>query len=275
MRFRKLAVLVLSAACLLPVWGQTALRFGIFPVYDAKTTIRLFQPIADRLAEAIGRPVTLVSSPDGKVFRERALAGSYDIMWSNNAVYLALRENGMVSVIARGEPSFRGMVVVLKDAPYASVSDLKGARIVAVSPESVAGFLFLRKLFLNAGMDIYKDTSLSFSSKVESIPFLVVNGKADAGVFVEDLYMRSPTYDAAMARLRILVKSPPIPQFPFVVKKGMDASTVQTLKETLSGIDGSSEEERSFLYELKLDRFMSADDASYDAFSIFYKEMQS
>jgi phosphonate transport system substrate-binding protein len=209
------------------------------------------------------------------VFKERALAGSYDIVWANNAVYLALREKGMVSVIARGEPSFRGMVVILKDAPYTVVSDLKGARIAAVSPESIAGFLFLKKLFANEGMDIYSDSTLSFASKVESIPFLVVNGKADAGVFVEDLYLRSPTYDAAMARLRILVKSPPIPQFPFAVKKSMDPGLVKALEKALSEFDGSTEDERSFLYELRLDKIITADDASYDEFSVFYKEMQS
>ncbi len=206
------------------------------------------------------------------MFKERALAGSYDIVWANNAVYLALREKGMVSVIARGEPSFRGMVVILKDAPYTVVSDLKGARIAAVSPESIAGFLFLKKLFANEGMDIYSDSTLSFASKVESIPFLVVNGKADAGVFVEDLYLRSPTYDAAMARLRILVKSPPIPQFPFAVKKSMDPGLVKALEKALSEFDGSTEDERSFLYELRLDKIITADDASYDEFSVFLKK---
>ncbi|MBN2875439.1 MAG: phosphate/phosphite/phosphonate ABC transporter substrate-binding protein [Spirochaetales bacterium] len=249
---------------------SAALRFGVYPIYDAKTTIRIFQPLADYLAEATGREVRLVSADSGQAFLERAMAGSYDLVWGNFVVYLKLHEAGIATAVARGTPPFRGMAVVSRDSPYRSVHDLAGTRIVAVSRESLAGYLFLARMLENEGLDIDTDATVTFAPRVESIPFLVDNGKADVGVYVEDLYQRSPAYDQVMTRLRVIARSPPIPQFPFAVSLALDTPFREALGRALGDLDGSDDFERTFLRELRIDRVERADDASYDEFRAYY-----
>ncbi len=252
----------------------TELRFGVFPFYDAKTTIRVFQPLAGYLSSELGQPVRLVSAESRDSFLAHALAGSYDLLWTTNEVYLILRDRGAASALARGEPSFHGIVVVRADSAYRGVADLAGARIAAVSPQSVAGFLFLRGLFADLGLDVYEDAEVGFPAKIESIPFLVLTGRADAGVFVEHKYDGSAAYEKAMHSLRVIARSVPIPQFPFLAASGLDPGAAAAARAALARIDGSNGFERAFLDELGIERVVAVGDDAYDEFSAFYRTMR-
>ncbi|MBN1243392.1 MAG: phosphate/phosphite/phosphonate ABC transporter substrate-binding protein [Spirochaetales bacterium] len=252
---------------------EEAIRLGIFPVYDSRTTIRIFQPLAAYLEAETGHPVRLVSAPDRETFMARARSGAFDLMWLNNAGYLSLSSAGMAYAVARGEPSFRGVAVVAADSPIRTVAELRGKRLACVSPDSVAGYLFMRIAFAEAGMDIEKDAFVDFPARVEAIPFLVIEGKADAGVFADDTYARSPVYEATKDRLRVIASSPELPQFPFCARAGLDASLAGAIREALDAIDGDTALERSFLVELKLGRIRSATDSDYDAFRLFYAKL--
>ncbi len=252
---------------------RAELRLGIFPVYDAKTTIRIFQPLAAYLEGRLGLPVRLVSASDRETFVSRALEGDFDLMWINNAGYVRLHAARKATVVARGEPSFRGLALVAVDSPIRTVADLKGKRLACVAPDSVAGYLFMKVAFAEAGMDIMKDAVVEFTARVEAIPFMVIEGKADAGVFAEDTYARSSFYESTKDRLRVIARSPEIPQFPFVVRTGLDPALALAISAALGDVDGDSPVERSFLEELKLERIRAADDSDYDEFRAFYGKL--
>lgn len=275
------AIALALALCLphSPSSGQTAttgptvseLRFSAFPVYDAKTTIKIFQPFADYLADALGRPVRLVSAPNRAVFMERALAGEYDVLWVHNQGHIQLFEAKAATVVAGGAPPFRGIAVVRSDSPIRTVADLKGKRITAVAPDSLGGYLFLKPLFAQAGLRFPDDASFEFAPRIEVIPFQVLEGKADAGVFSEDTYAASPAYASTRDQLRVLASSDPIPQFPFMVRSGLDAALAVRIGEALGAIDGDTDRERALLDSLKVERISRMDDASYAAFRAFYR----
>ncbi len=253
--------------------AQEPLRLGIVPIYDAKTTIRIFQPLAVYLQQTLARPVKLVSAPSMEMFIDRAADDQYDVLYVHISGYLTLSAAGKISIVARGEPPFHGIAIVRADSPYRSISDLKGARIAAVSKASLAGFVFMRVLFEEAGMDIYRDAAVSFTNRVEAIPFMVINGKADVGLFAEDTYARSSVYEATKDQLRVLARSVDIPQFPFAVRTTMDKTQRERIQSALAAIDGSSEFENNFLRELKLDRLVAADDGDYAEFRDYYQKL--
>ncbi len=58
----------LLAALPLPLQAEDELTLGVFPRRSAKVTTTLFQPLADHLAGALGRPVRLIASKDFKAF---------------------------------------------------------------------------------------------------------------------------------------------------------------------------------------------------------------
>jgi len=266
---------VLVAMSVAPLYAQTqeSLRLGIVPVYDAKTTIRIFQPLATYLQQTLQRPVKLVSAPNFKIFTERVAAGAYDVLYISNNGYLALSAAGKIRAVACGQPPFHGIAVIRADAPYVSIADLRGTRIAAVSEDSLAGFIFMRLLFKHAGMDIYTDATVSFANRIEAIPFMVINGKADVGLFAEDTYARSSVYEATKDKLRVLARSMDIPQFPFAVRSDLDPVLTGKIQAAFAGIDNSSEFGKNFLLELKLDSLALADDGDYQEFRTYYQEV--
>jgi len=266
-------LLIAGLVSSVPGQAQEPLRLGIVPIYDAKTTIRIFQPLAAYLQQTLNRPVKLVSAPNLKTFIDRAADDQYDVLYVHIYGYLTLAAARKISVVARGEPPFHGIAIVRTDSWLRSIPDLKGARIAAVAEESLAGFIFMRVLFQEAGMDIYRDASVSFANRIEAIPFMVINGKTDVGLFAEDTYARSSVYEATKDQLRVLARSVDIPQFPFAVRTNMEKSQLERIQSALAAIDGSSEFESNFLQELKLARLVAATDGDYADFGDYYQKV--
>lgn len=255
----------------LPVQAAEPLRFGVASIYDVKSTLALFQPCADILTEALGRPVRVVTAEDINSFIQRAASGDYDFVWITIYGYMELQEQAGWEILASGRPEFRGIAVVRTDSAIQTPADLKGARVAAVSPRSFGGYLFLRPLVKEAGLSMDTDMSVSFHDSVQSLPFLVVNGKADVALFGEDSYARSPVYNSTKDQLRVIAVSPPIPQFPFAAAPDLPPDIKDGLRETLGSISGRDERERTFLKGLVLERMAPAKDEDYAGFLAFYK----
>lgn len=131
-----------------------------------------------------------VTAPTRELFNKRTIEGKYDIIWKCNACYLKIHEKAGYIVIARGNPSFHGVVIVREDSDSNKLEDLKGKKIAAVGSHSIAVYLFLKNKLLDLGLEATKDFSVEFFGKSESIPFLVYNKRFDVGEFSEDVFKR-------------------------------------------------------------------------------------
>ncbi|MBB6479215.1 phosphate/phosphite/phosphonate ABC transporter substrate-binding protein [Spirochaeta isovalerica] len=254
------------------LFSQTVLKMGLFPIYNAKTMIRLFAPIAQKLEEDTGYSIQLLSSPDKADFNNKTLNGYFDISWTNNSCYQEAREKGIICAVARGTPAFRGIVMVRKDSGIDSIEQLKGKKIGAIGPYSLAGYLFLKNDLIDAGIDINRDCLLEFNLKPEAIPFRVHDGVYDAGVFSEDTLIGSPLFESIRDDMKIIHSSIPIPHFPFTVKTDMDPVLRNSIQRSLNGISHESETFREILDDLNLEKIMAVDDSDYDEFVEFYRK---
>lgn len=165
--------------------------------------------------------------------------------------------------------------MVRKDSGIGSIEDLKGKRIAAANPYSIAGYLFLRNELSKIGISPPKDVTFDFFGFSESIPFKVYNRTYDAGVLSEDTLARSSIMDSVMGDLKIILTSSPVPQLVFAVKKDMDKELVNEIQNCLVSIDGSNPGFSEILKELRLERIERADDSSYDSFRILYIETRN
>ncbi|MBN2656276.1 MAG: phosphate/phosphite/phosphonate ABC transporter substrate-binding protein [Spirochaetales bacterium] len=245
---------------------------GLYPIYDAKTMIRLFAPIAKQLEEDTGYSIQLLSSPDKMEFNTKTLKGYFDIAWVSNSCYMEAREIGSICAIARGTPSFRGIVMVRKDRGIDRIEQLMGLQIGAIGRYSLAGYLFLKNDLFEAGIDMDRDCIVEFNLKPEAIPFRVYDRIYDAGVFSEDTLIESPLYNSIRSEMKIIHTSIPIPPFPFIVKTDMDPELANTIQNSLSRISGESEKYRGIMKDLNLDRLVAVNDSDYDEFIDYYKK---
>lgn len=249
------------------------LKFGVFPVYGAKSMIKIFSPIAQKLEKELGIPVRIFSANSKSSFEKRVIAGEYDIIWTCNSCYFKAKDKSMMSVIARGTPAFTGVVLVRKDSGIKTVSDLKGKKIVAIGEHSVAGYLFLRNLLLDNGIAA-DEVFFDFLGQIESLPFKVYNKNYDACVFSESTYLNSYIFNKVRKDLDILVSSVPIPQFPFGVKMTMNPKLSKQIGAVLSTITQDSKEGLKILNTLKLTGIEEAQDSDYDEFREVYQKIR-
>lgn len=257
-----------------PLSAHESLRFGVFPLYNAKVTIELFAPIAEVLSEELDITVELVTAPTQAVFRERLLRESYDIAWVNNSSYLMVSEPGSYRAAAAGYPGFHGVVMVREDSPISKIEELEGRRVAAVGDHSIAGYLFFRKEMAEKGLYPGLDYEVTFIRGIEPIPFLVVNGKYDACVFSEDTYYKSGIFDRIRDQLRIISTSIEIPQFPFILHEDVNSYLEERFQEVLSSINPMNPEGRKIMDALNINGFLEKTNDDYAEFRLLYAEIK-
>ncbi|MCB2184284.1 MAG: phosphate/phosphite/phosphonate ABC transporter substrate-binding protein [Desulfobulbaceae bacterium] len=246
-----------------------AIKFSIFPYKSPQTIFRLFSPIAKRIQEKTGKKVNVVSAPDFDTFVERGIKGEYDLALPCVTCFFMMQPAGY-HVIARGEPFFHGGVITRKDSGITSLEQLKGKKIAAIGRHSFAGFMFLKLPMHERGLSTEEDMHFHFLKKNDSIIFGVLNKKYDAGVIRLDS-LNSPMFEAIRDTVTIINKSPQIPQFPFVVKDGIDPEIISAVLDILTGLNPGNEEDKKVLRSLGLQKIVPAQDSDYDTFGKILK----
>jgi len=274
---KRLVILGLLLIVLIPFssFAEVPLRFGIFPVYKPKTIVKMFKLISEQIELQTGIPVQLVTAPSRNDFDERAIRGEYDIIWSSNAGFFKIRDAAGFRIIAGGEPTFTGVVMVRADSGIEAVEDLEGCNIVSTNPYSLAGYLFFRNMMSEKNLFIDQDYTVSFNGNIEALPFLVINRKFDAVVFSEDTYLQSEIYLQTHDQLNIIARSIDIPQFPFAVSPEIDEHTASEIRSVLTSITKDTAEGRRILDSLKLDRIVVKNNSDYKEFEELYLKIKS
>ncbi len=243
---------------------ENIVKLLVFPYQSPKAIIELYEPLGARLEKKLGKKVEIFSAADGKTFIEKARRGDYDILHSSPTAYYKLKLDGY-KVIAKGVPAFYGGVLVRQESEIKAVEDLKGKKVAAVGNFSYAGYQFVLPSLAAKGIDPQKEVEFSFLEKVDTIVYGVINKKYDAGLLRIDALER-PVFAAVRDLLRVVVRSPEIPQFPFVVKGSMDATTVAAVQEALTTISPEQPDDKELLQKMQIEKIVVATDADYDAF---------
>jgi phosphonate transport system substrate-binding protein len=248
------------------------LRFGVYPYESARSINRLYAPIAERIEKKIGRKVLLLSAPDQNAFMANAREGNYHLALVSPFTLFKVQPVGY-QVIARGEPSFYGGVIVRDDSGVAGPEQLRGKKIAAIGRYSYGGYLYFRQELVGLGISPDRDVAFALLDKVDSVIIGVLNKQYDAGVIRLDALNRSD-FASVRDKLRVISRSPDIPQFPFVVKAGMEPKTVQAIREVLAAISGGNPEDQEILKSLQIERIVAGEDEDYEAFRHVLEESE-
>ncbi len=242
----------------------SSIKFAVYPYKSPKSVIEVFGPIAARLEEKLGKKVHLVSAPDSATFLARGLAGEYDLALPSLTVYYKILAAGYTP-IARGVPAFWGGVIVLQDSEIQTIEDCRGKKVAAIGADSYAGYIFFKDLLDEKKIDAGKDLEIQFLGKLDTIIYGVLNKKYDVGVIrLDTLDMKdfAPIKD----QFRVVARSTALPQFPFVVKEGMDQRTIADIREVLTSLSPDRPEDLEILKNLQIKKIVGATRADYDQF---------
>jgi len=134
----------LSAAC-----QQTALRIGVIPKKSMEVLMQDYQPLLERLHQALGVPVSIVSASSYESVVDAVVSGGVDIAWLGPAAYvLALQRDPRIEPFASlairqgyftpAGHHYQALLLARRDTA-SDIESLRGKRVALSDPASTSG----------------------------------------------------------------------------------------------------------------------------------------
>ena len=168
------------------------LVFAFTPVEDPSIYEKLFQPFMGYLSQCVGKKTVFFAVQSNSAEIEAMRSGRLHIAaFSTGPTNFAVNIAGAVPFAIRGtEKGPEGVsiqLIVRKDSPYKTITDLKGKKVAHTSPSSNSGNLAPRALFPGLGLTPDKDYHVIFSGKHDQSILGVKSGDYDAAPVASDV----------------------------------------------------------------------------------------
>ncbi len=242
LRGRTLAALLFSlfsVACVALGWPGKAQASGplilrIHPYLTATEIHTRFAPLASYLSAQLGRKVEIRISPSYQEHVAKVGENDFDIAYLGPASYVTLtrtfgKERALLARLeVHGRPFFHGVIICRATAPFTRLADLKGRRFAFGDQLSTMSHYVPRYLLRQAGVSLADLQSHRFLGTHHNVALAVLAGYADAGAVKEEVYEQYKERG-----LRLLAKSPPIPEHLFVMRSSLSAPLVNQTRALL------------------------------------------
>lgn len=230
-----------------------ALRFAAVPSTEEQTQVEQYQPIVDILSEELDIEVEFSFATNYAAVIESMIAGNLEIAQFGPFSYVIATGNGAdlvpvaISANEGEEPSYRsyGLTQAGNDE-ISSIEDFAGRDVCFVDPGSTSGFLFPSAGLLGAGIDPESGVQGTFAGGHDASAISVANGTCEAG-FAYDTMVTNQLIEAGdiagvvdtvedenvnedEAELKIVWKSPPIPNSPTAVQADLPQSLIDEIE---------------------------------------------
>ena len=170
--------------------------------------------------------------------------------------------------ISYGATSYRGELIVRADSPLGSLADLRGTRIAWAEPSSTSGYLYPRALVAEAGLDPDRDfAQQTFAGGHDKVVIAVLNGQVDVGATYEGIEASAgllATYPDVAQRIRVLAKTPDIPNDGVAFRQGLTPDVEQRVVDGLLRIAEGPSGAALFAEAMGTSGLAPTDDAAYE-----------
>ncbi|WP_318556990.1 phosphate/phosphite/phosphonate ABC transporter substrate-binding protein [Geobacter anodireducens] len=225
-----------------PEGARPVVKIGYMLCNNEQETMSRFLPLTRYLSDRCG--VDFVAVPvDTHDFEKRFKSGEFTFTHTNSLIYVILRENHGVELVAsekRGTFGSRsaGALIARKGSGIETLDHIRGKRLAFGPMLAPTGYLAEYDLMLSAGINPEHDLGTysipSGSFKHEKLIYGVLHGKYDvAAAPVLDLETMAREGKISADDFVILAQSKPIPYCTFAVAKGTDPALVKKVKDAL------------------------------------------
>ena len=218
-------------------------------------------PLTDYLSKSLGQPVSLKLSPNMPAAIKDTAEGKVDFAYLTPVAYLKAHDAGnarlIVKTVTKGKGSFKLMIVVKKDSPIKTVSDLTG-KSFAFGDKAA---LLQRAVVVGAGMPLEKLGEYKFIGHYDNIVRAVMNGDFDSGILKDTM-----AYKWDGKGVRILYSSPDLPPYNITASKNIDDKLLVKLRKAFLELNANNPNHIPIIKAIdkKYDGFAPTSDAEYD-----------
>ena len=224
-----LLVLLTSGFLFSPIASHAAQEysFGIVPQSNGSKLSKLWSPILQYLEQHTDLKLRFATTRNINSFERRIADGKYDFVYMNPYHYtMAHEKQGYIAIAKAKNKRLKGIIVVAKDSPYSSISDLDNTEMAFPSNAFAANLVpssALHKADLN-----FKS---KYVSSHDSVYRNIARGRYPAGGGVMRTFNNtSPEY---RNKLKVLWKSKGYTPHAFAVHPRVPKSVAEKLQNAL------------------------------------------
>lgn len=194
---------------------STTYSFGVVPQFSSERISKTWEPILDLLETETGLQFKLSGSLDIPAFERSFTKGGFDFAYMNPYHAIVAHKNaGYEPIIRDVGRSLYGIIVVKKDSPLQSVTELEGKKVAFPAPNALGAALIPRAEFSRKhNIEIEE----MYVSSHTSVYLNVALGLAAAGGGVQKTLAQQPEHIAS--QLKIISKTQEVPPHPITVHK--------------------------------------------------------
>ncbi|MUG46909.1 phosphate/phosphite/phosphonate ABC transporter substrate-binding protein [Paenibacillus woosongensis] len=251
------------------------------PSQNADTLEAKAKPLEKLLSDRLGIPVKVSVSTDYNTIIEAMASKKVDVGFLPPTAYVLAKEKGAADVILQaqrygvqddtGAPTeelvdfYKAMIIVKKDSPIQSVSDLKGKRIAYQNVTSSAGFVWPAGKLMESGLDPLKDVQAITVKGHDQGVLAVLNGDVDAAAIFQDARnVVKSDYPTVFEDTRVLAFTEPIPNDTVSIRTDMNAEWSEKIANAFIDI-GKDEAGRAIIQEIySHEGYVKSEDSTFD-----------
>ncbi len=228
--FILIGLLALAQAALAAQAADKPLVLGIHPYLQESELIRRFTPLARYLEQSTGETIRVKVATNYRQHIESIGNDQIDIAFMGPAPYVQMTaEFGLKPLLARledrGQPYFRGHILVRDDSPIKRLEDLDGRRFAFGDPESTMSSLIPQYLL---GRHRVQLAGKRHYDSHKNVALAVLIGEADAGAVKEEIY-----WTFREQGLRSLVATEPMSEHLFVTSGNLAEPVIAKLRQAM------------------------------------------
>ncbi len=257
---------------------RRTLRVAVAAMISPKETSIYYRELIDYLASKVDHDVELIQRKTYGEVNELLAKGRIDLAFICTGPFVSGAEKygfeAIATPVVRGKPVYQAYLIVHKDSPLQTLSDLQGKDFAFTDPESNTGALvpryWLRQMGVKQETYFRRFTyTYSHDNAIMAVAKNLVDGAAVDGHMWEYYQRRNSFYSA---KTRVIKKSEPFGSPPLVVSKVLDPQLKKALVEMIMSMHEDSQGHR-ILGELMIDRFVPPEPEWYAPVKIMLDRM--
>src|SRR5512140_293369 len=217
------------------------LLIGLIPEQNIFKQMERYEPLMEYLHRKTGTRMKLKILPRYGNIVDNFTSSGLDGAFFGSFTYTLAHAKVGVEVLARpvaldNTSTYHGLIFVRKDSGIRTAGDMKGKRFVFVDKATTAGYLLPLEYFHKNGISNYKGylKEAYFTGTHEDAIYDVLNRKADIGAAKNTVFQRIAIDNPRILKeLVVLEKSPDVPENALALRRDIDVSVREQLKDAL------------------------------------------
>jgi phosphonate transport system substrate-binding protein len=267
-----------------PKWSENqknVLLIGLIPERNIFEQMERYEPLAEYLSEKIGINIKLtILTRYGNIIDNFVSLGLDGAFFGSFTYTLAHAKLGVIPVArpqsVDGTSTYYGMIFVRRDSGIKTAKDMQGKTFAFVDKATTAGHLLPLAYFKANGIKDYKTylKETYFTGTHDDAIYDVLDKKADIGAAKNTVYYKLAQIDNRILQdLLILERSPDVPENGLAVRKDLDVSVKNKMKEALLNMVDNADG-RKVLKEFGAKRFIDTTNDEYSGVYNYLKEIE-